>query len=807
MALITDPDNLNQGASAAVSDFVITTPGVGADSTFTSVATELPALAATEIFEVRDHSDPLANGLWQVVTVNTSTSDYEVDKLSNGGIPATAGSEAAVALGATGAANEKSVYFDTLTEEIWLLEQGNLSVDGVIMLALHSFVKEEWKADQLLIDSGAFPMVGISFAAGQWEFGEDPSGNNSDWALKVDAASSTDSPRLIRNAGWDEKDNAGVVQKKFCNVSTLGIFEDVLDQAEYFFGNDYTVDNTTPFAFANVVNEPVQYYELIGDLSADTPSFDSTSTIIRGTGSFITDGFVVGGQVEVTNSTTNDGTYVLTGVSALTLTVSGTPLGVEGWSTTTIAYDQSNALSVQLRIRDGDAKGKTFQTSTLVNAGETAIASKVLKFPLANIADQKIDVTDANVVTGDWAEVRLRYLDEVYHRDVDSATDRNFGIVIDAGTYSQANGVSATSTLFVSADLNLGAGEALADYAGGTLIIHEGTDQGSHTISGTPVDNGGTIEVTLTGALTDTETDLSYTIQRATPLNISAQNIFERVQYELRQATDINSSADGVVIGKMTGDLAAYVGSNITFGGALSVNPNGGGNGVIVEGYDANDTNSMFFVDNGTTTRNYPFVAAGNMNFNVNLVGDTDPEYWMYYEYTTRTNLSDASTVGPSGDTMDLESSGNLPALLADDYIRVSGFVEAGNNGLFIVTVVNSSTNDYTVRRVDGQDCGTAETTQTIDVDENPYNSPSATIVDDNLGADIVGAVGQASIAFDYDYDNNAQGGRTPATPAAVVLKASGLETGQFVTVTGLTITRETGLSFTATSPLERNYA
>ena len=810
MALITDPDDLNQGAivlPAALTDFVVTTPGTGADSAFGSAGGNMPSLAAGEIFEVRDHSDPLVNGLWQVFSVDSDTIDYNVDKLSNGAVPSTAGSEGASILGATGATTEKSVYLDTLTEEIWLLEQGNLDVAGVQMIALHSFIKEEWKTDQLLIDSGAFPMVGISFAAGQWEFGEDPSGNNSDWALKVDAASGTDSVRLIRNAGWDEKDNAGVVQKKFFNSTTLGTFEDVLDQAYYFFGNDATTDNTVDYAFANVVNEPVQYYQFLGDLAADTLSFDSTTTIDRVSGSFITDGFVVGGQIEITNSTSNDGTYLLTAVTTLSMTIS-TTWTAEAIGTTTIAYDNSNAFTTTLRIRDGDAKGKVFQSSTLADGGETAVSSKIIKFPLANDADQKIDVTDANVVTGDWNEVRLRYLDAAYNRDVDTdGVPRTFGVVIDAGTYSHSNGASATSTTFTSANHALGTGEALADYAGGTLIIHEGTDKGVHTISGTPTAPGNVLTVVLTGALTATESSLSFTMQRATPLNVSAQNIYERVQYLLRQATNINDNGEGTVIGKMTGALAAYVGDNVTFGGAESTNPNGGGAGVIVEGFDANDTNNMFFVDNtgaAAGTRNFPFVAAGTLNFNTNLTADTAPEYFLYYQYTARTTSADIDTVTPSGSGYSL--TGTLPNMAVNDYIRISGFVEPENNGLFRVTVETTPSADYDVIRVDGQAVGIAETNQTVNIDENPYNSPDAIIVQNNSGSDIVGSAATAQVAFDYDYDNNSQGGRTTET-AVCVLKAIGLETGQYVEVTGLQITRATGLSFSATSPLERNYA
>lgn len=213
----------------------------------------------------------------------------------------------------------------------------------------------------------------------------------------------------------------------------------------------------------------------------------------------------------------------------------------------------------------------------------------------------------------------------------------------------------------------------------------------------------------------------------------------------------------------------------------------------------------MFFFDNTGTSRNFPFVAAGTLNFSQTLVDDTDGEYWLFYEYTNRTTNSDIDTVTPSGDTYDLE--GTLGTYAVNDYLQISGFAQEANNGLFIVEAVNVSGSDYTVRKIDGSAVGTAETNQTVNVDENPYPSPDAIIVDDNSGADIAGAVNALSAGFDFDYDNNTQGGRTAATDANVVLVAAGLETGQVAVVKGLTITRSTGLSFSVTSALERNYS
>ena len=87
------------------------------------------------------------------------------------------------------------------------------------------------------------------------------------------------------------------------------------------------------------------------------------------------------------------------------------------------------------------------------------------------------------------------------------------------------------------------------------------------------------------------------------------------------------------------------------------------------------------------------------------------------------------------------------------------------------------------------------------------FNSGSAILVDDNSGTDISGTVGGASsVAFDFDYDNNVQGGRTAGTDAAVTIVAVGLSGAQHVIATG-TITRATGQNFSLVAPLERNYA
>ena len=823
MALITDPDNLSQGQLNNVADLTFTSAGVGAaNRVIINGATTLPTLADNEFFEIRNANTPGNNGLYRVNDASPDTSNITVDKITGVNPVNDASASSTDLYGATGTANEKSVHFDTDALEIYLLEQGNLSVDGVTMLAFHSFCKKQWKADAFLIAAAGFPMVGISFAAGQWQFGQDPSGNNNGWKPAEDnGTESIFTRRLFRNAGWDEIDANGNIKKKVFNVTTLGTFEDsVNDQAYYWFGTDATdTGAAVDYQFNGPVNEPVIYFDEVTPADTGTGfAITGNNTITRNDGgNWATEGYQVGGQINIRSAEdpANNGAWTLTSVANAVdgaVTVSGTPLTNNAADTTMIAaIDNSNVFNTALRVRDGDTNGKTFAQADLAAAGETAITSKIIKFGLSNATDTNITETDANIdANTPYTEVRARYLAGTYNREVDSTTKRNFGIVIDVGTYSQSNGtVVAASDRLDSANLNLGSGEALADYANGTLIIHEGTDQGTYTVSGTPVDNSGTLEITVTGDLTGSDTNVSFTLERATPLTALKNEIFEKIGRRQRQDADINESGDGAVTGRTSDALLTFVGPDLRCGELIPTNPNGGGSGVIIEGFNSNDTNNMFFFDNAGTSRNFPFVAAGNFTFSQTLVDDSAGEYWLFYEYTTRTNLTDAAVVSPSGATYDLESPGsNLPTLAVNDHVFLpaGSFADEASNGLFIVTAVNAVNQDYTIRKLNGQAVGAAESGVTIDVDQNPYPSPDAIIVDDNSGTDLAGAIGTLTLAWDYDYENNVQGGRTADTNAAVVLVAAGEETAQVAVVKNLTITKAVGQSFSITAALERNF-
>lgn len=87
----------------------------------------------------------------------------------------------------------------------------------------------------------------------------------------------------------------------------------------------------------------------------------------------------------------------------------------------------------------------------------------------------------------------------------------------------------------------------------------------------------------------------------------------------------------------------------------------------------------------------------------------------------------------------------------------------------------------------------------------NDYGLTGAITVDDASAADIAGTISGASIAFTFDYDGNVQGGRTPATDAAVTVVAGNAGSAKPV-VTTYTITRATGQNITLTAETDRAY-
>ena len=260
-------------------------------------------------------------------------------------------------------------------------------------------------------------------------------------------------------------------------------------------------------------------------------------------------------------------------------------------------------------------------------------------------------------------------------------------------------------------DLNITANDATisttAPYTG-MSITYGAVAQGSDTLYGSDLQGG--------------PYDFGITIDANSG---STRQVYEFVQWSLRQSANIDDDVTGASKpGLLQDALLRFVGTQLETLNATNVD--GGGTGVVIINFDNNDTNDLTFSDNLELSRTFPFISAGTLNFNANLVDDGSAVYRMFF------------TVLPGAD--------------------------------------------------------------------NDFGESSAVLVEDNDGTPISGNIVGASVSFDFDYDGNNQGTRTPGTDADVTIVAIGLNSAQYVLATG-TITRATGLNFSLVAALERNYS
>ena len=110
--------------------------------------------------------------------------------------------------------------------------------------------------------------------------------------------------------------------------------------------------------------------------------------------------------------------------------------------------------------------------------------------------------------------------------------------------------------------------------------------------------------------------------------NGTAEQIYEFVQYQLRQNSDIDSGA-ATVIGAIADELLEFVGDSLETLNAT--NPEGGGTGVYIDNFQSADTNRISFRDNTSTVRTFPFVAVVTLAFNSNLQSDVSAIYRVFF--------------------------------------------------------------------------------------------------------------------------------------------------------------------------------
>ena len=471
---------------------------------------------------------------------------------------------------------------------------------------------------------------------------------------------------------------------------------------------------------------------------------------------------------------------------------------------TTNNFDKTGEINEPILIFDGSTDYRDFLKVALREQGKThgygnlivdqdlsVLTYQAYRLPISNADDGNISASDATIdTTSPYTEARLSYLKGSGFTTWANSTVYAAGAVV-LDPIRQSGGSSNGTWWFTPAG---------------------GTSSGT----GTADDSGVTDWESYVG-----EEQIGaewFAFNRIIDMSsgtIGRLEAYEWGQRQLRQTTDINDNvlgapnqnAFGAVNGEVAMDLHDVIG--LTY----RTRP-----GVLLRNFDPNDTNNIELSDitvNGggldqdsvpltSTVRIFPFVSAGTIVFSDNLVAepDIDTIYKMFFKRTTRDTGTDIAVTAASGDTATLTSTTTdfTTNFANTEYVEISGFTtNAVNNGIFQVNGVVGATS-MPVRKVTGETLINETSGDSVNLDNDPYDSPDAIVVNDNGGSPITGQITAKNIAFDFDYDGNVQGGRTAATDAPVAIFAQGKAGAQWIDGE-FTITRATGLSF----PLNAN--
>ena len=450
-------------------------------------------------------------------------------------------------------------------------------------------------------------------------------------------------------------------------------------------------------------------------------------------------------------------------------------------------------------------QAQTYDSANLVSIGVSALDSQAYRFPINTGGDTKISASDNTIdTTAPYTDATNQF----------TATDISFttnNTITTAGAVD-FSGLTAGDKIIVTTASGLNDGTYEVSTANATTITVTTTDIQTET-------SGAAGSVTVAQTLMS----ISYysspqarTISGASynfgviidAAGGTAEEVYEFVQRQLRRNIDINAeTTGGDVIGKTTDELLEFVGNDLkvaeAVSGIASVNPEGGGTGVFIENFQAADTNRLFFVDNLGATVQFDFVAVTTLSFNPNLTNDTDAIFRVFFTTNPAGNYGTSSAVivhandkvestdisFTATDTITTAGAVDFGVFAAGEYIQVEN--SASNNGFFKIASITTVTNP--------------NDTITVDTTFSTIANESAGAAVDITQAAMGDINGNATIQFDFNYDNNQQGGRTQATDAPITVVAIGLQTGQFVS-TETTIERTVTNSASLVAPLERNY-
>jgi len=505
------------------------------------------------------------------------------------------------------------ITIDTGAKTFTLVKAGNLDdKEGVTLQAIYSKFVDLWTTSTY--NKYPFPMYTIDARSGQFMFGTDGQTYNG-WKPANDTTR-----QMIRDAGWSEYSAAGELNRQY--VGMVALASGFPSEAQFYY-QKAAADDALDFTFDDAPNEAIQVY---GD--ASNGDFDKRTyfKMFCREAAYTYDDAVLGDVGE-----TATGAYKV----QLPIAVGG-DLDIQdddAFIELSLDVDSASWLAGVLTVNttavhglsNGDKISITGATPEAYNVvGEVTVTDTDI-FTMSLAVDPGT-YTSGGTVKSFYDRINVKYFTGAFNRDIDSATGRDFGIVIDAGVHSGIDGAAPGS----GSVLTTATGGLTVDYwIGGTLVIYEGTDEGVEF----PITDNDATTITVTGTIAS-GSGLSFTLFPPAKRNPDAnlQEIYTKIQYLLRQTSSINNVSGGTTVkGNTAAMLLNFVGPSLKCGYYIPTNPAAGGTGVLVQGLKDADINDIVFYDNTEASREYPYSSVGALNFNSFLTDGAAGYFRMYF--------------------------------------------------------------------------------------------------------------------------------------------------------------------------------
>lgn len=488
----------------------------------------------------------------------------------------------------------------TATKTIALKIAGNLTTDGATIKSVYSKLKDAWRADSTLIKY-PFPMSPITDE--QFE--------------------------LVNGWNWDKVGSTGITIASASWATNVVTFNTTAVHG-LTTGDIVTVDGVTPSGYNGTYGITVTDTDTItAELLTDPGTYTSGGTVAN---ALVTPNLLRTGGWSVVNTSglvTEQWAGIITlGTFAANTDQAYIQQAATGGAATAVNIKLTNPVNQAVQILDdpnGDgsfADGfdyrsyfkifvrewqKIYAQSELFDIGVSQLTYQAYRFPLTNSADLKVTHTEVQIDansdgtpdTGVYANINITYL-----RHTDDTLYAVKGDWVSGTVYAVADVTqSANGRWYKCIDPTTSGDTTEPENDATNWAAYEGERQiGASWYAFTVIIDGDTtVGTTASGAA-------------------RAAEIYEAVQYYLRQPTDIDADATASVIGKTAPALLRFVGDTLVTS-----------NGVYVDSFNTQDTNAIEFYDWSGTKRTFPYVAALTVNFGDNLQNDQYAKYWVFF--------------------------------------------------------------------------------------------------------------------------------------------------------------------------------